>query len=369
MVPSVTITPLMPYGAAKQLTILSEEHMKRSTFVKAAVMALALTVAAGSSAIAGKTRITGSGASFPFPIYSTWFKIYSRAHKDIIVDYQSKGSGAGIRDFINHTVDFAASDAAMNDKEIAQVKEGVQLLPMIAGEIVLSYNLKGVPELKLSRDVYPAIFLGKITKWNDPAIAKSNPGVNLPDLPITVVHRADSSGTTFVFTTHLSAISNDWKNGPGIGKTVKWASSSKMVAAPKNAGVTAVIRQTPGAIGYIEYGYAKMAKVPMVSLQNKEGNYIKPSMKSGQAALANAKIPADMRVWLPNPDGKDSYPIATYTWMLFYKKYADPKKAAILKDLVKFCLHDGQKMADKLGYIPLPANVVKKVEAASHNIQ
>lgn len=343
--------------------------MKSSTLIKAVILALAVTVAAGGSAIAGKTRITGSGASFPFPIYSTWFKIYSRAHKGIIVDYQSKGSGAGIRDFINHTVDFAASDAAMNDKEIAQVKEGVQLLPMIAGEIVLSYNLDGVSELKLPSDVYPAIFLGKITKWNDPAIAKANPGVTLPDLPITVVRRADSSGTTFVFTTHLSAVSDDWKNGPGIGKTVNWPAGSNMVASPKNDGVTATIRQTPGAIGYIEYGFAKMAKVPMASLQNKAGKFVQPSIESGQAALAHAKIPADMRVWLPNPDGGDSYPIVTYTWMLFYKKYQDPKKAEILKDLVKFCLHDGQKMADKLGYIPLPANVVETVGKASHNIQ
>jgi len=343
--------------------------MKSSTLIKAVILALAVTVAAGGSAIAGNTRVTGSGASFPFPIYSTWFKIYSRAHKGIIVDYQSKGSGAGIRDFINHTVDFAASDAAMNDKEIAQVKEGVQLLPMIAGEIVLSYNLDGVSELKLPRDVYPAIFLGKITKWNDPAIARANPGVTLPDLPITVVRRADSSGTTFVFTTHLSAVSDDWKNGPGIGKTVNWPAGSNMVASPKNDGVTATIRQTPGAIGYIEYGFAKMAKVPMASLQNKAGKFVQPSIASGQAALAHAKIPADMRVWLPNPDGDDSYPIVTYTWMLFYKKYQDPKKAEILKDLVKFCLHDGQKMADKLGYIPLPANVVETVEKASHNFQ
>ncbi len=343
--------------------------MKRSTLAKAAVMALAITVLAGGAAIAGKVRITGSGASFPFPIYSTWFKTYSRAHPGIIVDYQAKGSGAGIRDFINHTVDFAASDAAMNDKEIAQVKEGVQLLPMIAGEIVLSYNLEGVKELKLPRDVYPAIFLGKITRWNDPAIARANPGVKLPDKPITVVRRADSSGTTFVFTTHLSAVSQEWKNGPGVGKTVKWPSSNKFVAAPKNDGVTATIRQTPGAIGYIEYGYAKMAGVPMALLENRSGRFIRPSIESGQAALANATIPADMRVWLPDPEGNDSYPIVTYTWMLFYKKYQDQKKAEILRDLVRFCLHDGQKMADRLGYIPLPANVVDIVEKASHNIR
>ncbi len=344
--------------------------MKINRFVKLAVVALAMTFLVDGAALAGeKTRVIGSGASFPFPIYSTWFKTYSRAHKGVIIDYQAKGSGAGIRDFINHTVDFAASDAAMKDKEIAQVKEGVQLLPMIAGEIVLAYNLKGVPELRLSNSVYPNIFLGKITRWNDPAIAATNPGVTLPDMPITVVRRADSSGTTYVFTKHLSAISNDWKNGPGIGKTVNWPSNNKMIASPKNDGVTATVRQTPGSIGYIEYGYAKMAKVPMALLENKAGIFIKPSLESGMAALANAKLPEDLRVWLPNPEGKDSYPIVTFTWMCFYKKYEDPKVAALLRDMVEFCLTDGQKMADKLGYIPLPANVVETVRKASQNIQ
>ena len=342
--------------------------MKLNKSVKIMAMAMAFIFLTGGAAIAGKTRVTGSGASFPFPIYSTWFKTFSRANKGVIVDYQAKGSGAGIRDFINHTVDFAASDAAMKDSEIDKVEEGVQLLPMIAGEIVIAYNVKGVPELKLPSEVYPDIFLGKIKSWNDPVIAAANPGVKLPDTPITVVRRADSSGTTFVFTTHLSAISNEWKNGPGIGKTVNWPANPQMVAAPKNDGITATIRQTPGAIGYIEYGYAKMAKVAMASLQNKAGKYIKPSLKSGQAALANAKIPADMRVWLPNPDGDDSYPIVTYTWMCFYKKYKDPQTAEILKKMVNFCLTDGQKMADKLGYIPLPENVVDVVQKAAQNI-
>ena len=334
------------------------------------VMAVVMTVIflSGAAAIAGKTRVTGSGASFPFPIYSTWFKTFSRANKGILVDYQAKGSGAGIRDFINHTVDFAASDAAMKDSEIAKVQEGVQLLPMIAGEIVLAYNLEGVSELKLPGNVYPDIFLGKIKKWNDPAIAAANPGVTLPDTPITVVRRADSSGTTFVFTTHLSAINDDWKNGPGIGKTVNWPSNPQMVAAPKNDGITATIKQTPGAIGYIEYGYAKMAKVAMASLQNKAGNYIKPSLRSGQSALANAKIPDDMRVWISNPDGEDSYPLVTYTWMCFYKKYNDPKTAEILKKMIDFCLTDGQRMADRLGYIPLPENVVEVVRKAAQTI-
>ena len=200
--------------------------MKFSKSISLMALALTLIFLTGDAAIAGKTRVTGSGASFPFPIYSTWFKTFSRANRGIIVDYQAKGSGAGIRDFINHTVDFAASDAAMKDSEIAQIKEGVQLLPMIAGEIVLAYNLKGLPDLKLSREAYTNIFLGKIKKWNDPVIAAANPGVNLPDIPVIVVRRADSSGTTFVFTTHLSALSDEWKNGPGIGKTVNWPSNS-----------------------------------------------------------------------------------------------------------------------------------------------
>ncbi|HTY24829.1 MAG TPA: phosphate ABC transporter substrate-binding protein PstS [Desulfomonilaceae bacterium] len=324
------------------------------------------TVAVSSAEV----RLTGSGATFPFPIYSTWFKDYNHVHKDVQINYQGKGSGAGIKDLQNHTVDFAGSDAAMTDEEIAQVKEGVQLLPMTAGSIVLAYNLPGDPkDLKLSREAYSKIFLAQIKKWNDPLIAKDNPGMKLPDLDITVVRRADASGTNFVFTKHLSAINEDWAKGPGQGLTVKWPESNKIVAAPKNDGVTATIRQTPGAIGYIEYGYAIQAKVRMALLQNKEGKFVAPSAKSGSAALSHVKLPADMRAWLPDPEGDQSYPIATYTWMLFYKKYQDPKKAAALRDMVAYCLKDGQKISDKMGYIPLPENVVQEVLKASDTIQ
>ena len=316
-----------------------------------------------------ETRIVGSGASFPAPIYTTWFKQFSRANKDIQINYQSKGSGAGIRDFQNGVVDFAASDAAMTDEEIAKVDRGVQLLPMTAGEVVLAYNLKGVKTLKLPRDVYPAIFMGKVKKWNDPALVAANPGVTLPDEEITVVSRADSSGTNFVFTKHLCAVSPEFESSVGFGKTVNWPDAAKMVKGPKNDGVTALIKQTPGAIGYIEYGFARMAKVPMASLQNKDGNYVAPGLEGGQAALANAEIPQNMIVWLSDPSGKDSYPIATYTWMLFYKKYDDPKKAEALRKMVAYCLDEGQKIADKAGYIPLPANVMEKVRHASQNIQ
>jgi phosphate transport system substrate-binding protein len=315
-------------------------------------------------------RITGSGASFPFPLYSAWFKSFSKTRKDANIDFQAKGSGAGVLDFINRTVDFAASDAAMKPEEIAKVKGGAVLLPMTAGKIVIAYNLPGNPkELKLPRDVYPDIFLGKITKWNDPRIQSANPDLTLPDLPITVVRRADSSGTTYVFTNHLSAISPDWKNGPGAGTTVNWPSSDKIVAAPKNDGITATIKQTPGAIGYIEYAYALGAKVPMADLQNKAGKFVRPTVESGKATLASAQLPEDLIAWVLDPEGDESYPIATFTWMLFYKENNDPKKAEVLREMVEYGLTEGQKISAKMGYIPLPENVVTAVRANVGKIQ
>ncbi len=345
--------------------------MKNSAFVKTAFVSVLLIAAAISlaPARAENMRLTGSGASFPFPIYATWFKQYSGAQEGVIVDYQAKGSGAGIQDFINETVDFAASDAAMSDAEIAKVEKGVVLLPMTAGEIVLAYNLPGDPQgLKLPRDVYPDILLGKITQWNDPRIAQANPDLSLPDMPITVVSRADSSGTTYVFSRHLSAVSEEWKNGPGTGKTVQWPRSDKFVAAPKNDGVTATIKQTPGAIGYIEYSYAKLTKMNTALLQNKAGDFVAVGGETGKAALAKAQLSDDLRMWVDDPDGENSYPIASFTWMLFYKKQ-DPKKAEALRGVVEYCLTEGQKIADQMGYIPLPQNVVEKVRVAAQQIQ
>ncbi len=322
-----------------------------------------------TGALGATVKLTGSGASFPYPLYDRWFKEYSQSHDGVRVDYQAKGSGAGIKDFTNGTTDFGASDAAMTDEEIAEVGKGVQLLPMTAGEVVLAYNLEGVEDLKLTRDAYVGILLGKITNWNDPAIADANPGVTLPDLNITVVRRADSSGTTFVFTQHLSAISEDWASGPGTGKTVVWPDSDKFIASPKNDGVTATVRQTPGAIGYVEYGYAKLTKLSMASLQNKSGKFVKPSLESGQAALANVVMPKDLRAWLPDPEDAEAYPIVSYTWLLCYKQYDDAQKAETLKNLVKYCLTDGQKISDEMGYVPLPENVVTQVTKALDNIQ
>lgn len=320
-------------------------------------------------AAAGATKLTGSGASFPYPLYDLWFKEYCASHDGVRIDYQSKGSGAGIKDFIQGTVDFAASDAAMSDEEIAQVEKGVQLLPLTAGEVVLAFNLPGVSELKLSREAYTSILLGKVAQWSDPLIAEANPGQDLPDLDITVVRRADSSGTTYVFTQHLSAISEEWKDGPGTGKTVVWPDSDKFIASPKNDGVTATIMQTEGAIGYVEYGYAKQTKLPMASLENKAGAFVSPSLESGQAALANVEMPEDLRAWLPDPEGEASYPIVSYTWLLCYRNYDSPEKAQVLKDAIEYCITEGQAASDKMGYVPLPENVVAKVRSAMGNIQ
>ena len=334
-----------------------------------AQLALVTTLLAACGDSSDKIRLTGSGASFPYPIYSTWFKAYSREHADVLINYQAKGSGAGIRDFINGTVDFAGSDAAMSDAEIAEVDGGVVMIPITAGEIVIAYNLPGLEQpLRLGRDVYPRIFLGEIERWDDPAIQASNPGAPLANLPITVVRRADSSGTTYAFTNHLSAASPAWHAGPGAGKTVVWADSDKIVASPKNDGVTATILQTPGAIGYIEFGYAKFGKVPMAMLENRAGNFVLPGTETGRAALEGAVLPDDLRVWISDPGGEEAYPIVTYSWLLLRRQNTDSRIADTLKALVTSCLTTGQERAGDLGYLPLPTEVVDKSLSALETI-
>lgn len=344
---------------------------------KTVVLAGALIGAMSASIAHAELRLNGSGASFPAPLYNKWFKDYSKMTKGVRVDYQSKGSGAGIRDFINETVDFAGSDAAMKDSEIKKVKRGVILLPVTAGEVVLSYNLKGVKNLKLPRDVYPEIFMGKITNWNDPKIAAANPGVKLPNRKITVVVRSDSSGTSFVFTNHLAAISPEFKEKIGGAKSPNWLSAGTLVKAPKNDGVTATIKQTPGAIGYIEYGFAKLTKMPTVMLENQKGKFIAPGSKSGAAALATTPFPKgnlpgsnvpDLRAWATDPSGENAYPIATFTWLLVYKDL-DDKKAKAMRNLIEYMVTTGQKSAESMGYIPLPNNVIEKVRNAAKLIK
>jgi phosphate transport system substrate-binding protein len=310
--------------------------------------------------------LQGTGATFPAPLYQRWFSEYNKLHPDVQINYQALGSGAGIKQFQQGLVNFGASDAAMTDAEMAAVKQGVVLLPMTAGSIVLTYNLPDAPsELKLSREAYTGIFLGKITQWNDPVIAKANPGAKLPDTKITVVSRSDGSGTTYVFTSHLSAISDAWKSGPGAGKTVNFPVG---VAGKGNPGVAALIKQTPGAIGYVEFGYAQQTGMPMASLQNKSGKFIKPDLETGKNALASVQLPDNLRAWITDPAGADAYPIVTYTWLLCYKKYADPKIAATLKSVIQYGLSTGQTFSIQLGYIPLPPNVVSAVTKALDQI-
>jgi phosphate transport system substrate-binding protein len=310
-------------------------------------------------------KLTGAGASLPMPIYTRWFQDYGKKHPNVHVDYQSVGSGSGVKAVIDGTVDFGASDYAMTPEEMAKVQRGVQVLPLTAGSIVLCYNVPEVKELKLSREVYAGIFLGKITRWNDSALAKCNPGVSLPDKPINVVVRADSSGTSFVITKHLSAISKEFAASPGENKLPNWPVGTK---SKGNEGVTASLKTTPYSIGYVEYGYAIGANLAMATLENKAGNYVAPTGPSAQAALAAIQMPSDLIVWLPDPPGKDSYPIVTYTWMLCYKKYDDKKKVDTLKELINYCVTEGQQVSDQLGYVPLPHAVAEQVQAALKNI-
>jgi len=329
------------------------------------IVAVVLTLSACGGSREESVKLQGAGASFPAPLYLKWFKSYSGAHPNVQVDYQSVGSGSGVKSFMDRTVDFAASDAAMKPEDMAKVDGGVQLLPMTAGKIVLAHSLKEVPNLKLSREAYVGIFSGKITKWNDPAIAKENPDAKLPDAPINVIVRADSSGTTFVFTKHLSAISKEFAKDVGVNTMPNWPVGTK---SKGNEGITASLLTTPGSIGYIEYGYAKSQNLPMAALQNRAGNFVAPTIEAAQAALATAEIPPDLIAWVPDPEGKDAYPIVTFTWMIFHKKYDNKAKAKALRALIDYGLTDGQKESEALGYVPLPPPVVSKVKAAAETI-
>lgn len=314
--------------------------------------------------------LNGAGASFPAPLYQQWFRNYKNQKKDVLIHYRSQGSGEGVRQFIAGEVDFGASDAAMNDEEIAKVEKGALMLPMTAGSIVVAYNLPGVQELRLSREAYCDIFIGKITRWNDPKIAETNEGVSLPDQEIQVIHRADDSGTTFVFTQHLSAICDTWKNGPGIGKQIDWPEGN-FLGAEGNEGVATKIKQINGSIGYLEYGYAQSHKeISMATLQNRSGRFVKPSLESTQSTLASVKLPEQMRVFITDPEGEKDYPIVTFTWILAYRKYKDAETVQALKKVLKFCLSDSQQaITTRLGYIPLPKDLRERVSRRIEEIQ
>lgn len=321
----------------------------------------------------GGILLRGAGATFPSLLYKRWFDVYQKDHPKTIITYDSVGSGEGIRRFIGKNVkeeervDFGASDAAMQDEDMGKVPDGVLLLPVTAGSVALAYNLPGLEgDLKLSRKAYAGIFMGEIKSWNDPAIAKTNPGIKLPRLSIATVVRQDGSGTTYAFTKHLDAISDKWRAQHGPSILVNWPGNA--MRAKGNEGVAGRINQSIGSIGYVSYEFARQSGLKLAVLENKEGKFIKPTEQSGTAALATAEMPENLRVFVPDPSGQDSYPIVTFTWILLYKNYPDPEKAKSIRDLFQWCLLDGQNYAPQLGYVRLPANVTNKILAMLNTV-
>jgi len=322
----------------------------------------------------GGVLLQGAGATFPSPLYHQWFAAYQQAHPQTVITYDSVGSGEGIRRFLGRDVkdedkvDFGASDAALQDNEIAQAPDGVVMVPVTAGGVALAYNLPDVtPELKLSRKAYSGIFLGEIKNWNDPLIAAANPGVKLPRLTIVTVVRQDSSGTTFAFTKHLDAISEKWRNQYGPATVVNWPGNA--MRAKGNEGVAGLLQQSVGGLAYVGTEFAHRYKLRAALLENKEGRFVKPSEESIRAALASAQMPENLRVYVPDPSGPEAYPIATFTWILLRQNYADPAKARALRDLFTWSLGDGQRYGSDLGYVPLPANIVEKAQAALETVK
>lgn len=316
-------------------------------------------VLAASPAFAQKQQINGAGATFPYPIYSKWFSEYNKLHPDVEINYQSIGSGGGIRQLSNQTVFFGATDGPMTQEQVLAAPGKVLHLPTVLGGVVPIYNIPGVDaELKFSGKVLADIILGKVAKWNDPAIAGLNPGVKLPGTDITVAHRSDGSGTTYIFVDYLSKVSPDFKQKVGIATSVNWPVG---VGGKGNEGVAGLVKQTPGAIGYVELIYALQNKLDYGSVQNIGGEFVRCTIDSvtAAAAVAATQMPKDFRVSITNAPGKGVYPISSFTWLLLLESPGDRAKARVMVDFVKWALTEGQKYAKDLGYAPLPANVVQ----------
>jgi len=316
----------------------------------------------------GQTTLNGAGATFPNPMYSKWFSEYHKVHGDVQVNYQPIGSGGGIRQVTAGTVDFGASDMPMTDKQLQEAKFKILNIPTVLGAVVPAYNIPGVSgEVKFPGEVLAGIFLGKISKWNDKAITSANPGVNFPDKDIIVVHRSDGSGTSFIWTDYLSKVSADWKNQVGSDTSVKWPIG---MGGKGNEGVSGLIRQLSGSIGYVELIYAVQNNIPYGSVKNSSGAFVKATLDGVTAAAASApKMPADFRVSITNAPGKDAYPISSFTWLLIPAQSKDAAKGKILADFLNWMVTDGQKMTSALSYAPLPDNVVAKVKEAIKQVK
>jgi phosphate transport system substrate-binding protein len=333
------------------------------------VVALATAVSLYSQ---GNLLINGAGATFPYPAYSKWFDEYHKAHGNVQINYQSVGSGAGIKQVTEGTVDFGASDGPMNDEQMKayQDKHGSPILhfPTVLGAAVPTYNVPGVSAtLNFTPEALAGIFLGRVTKWNDPLIAGANKGVSLPDKDIVVVHRSDGSGTTYIWTDYLSKVSEDWKNKVGKGTSINWPVG---LGGKGSEGVTGLVKQTPNSIAYVELTYAAQNNIPFGTVKNSSGSFVKADLASVSAAAAGVKdMPADFRVSITNSTAKNSYPISSFTWLLIPSKFSDAGKGAAMKDFLKWALGDGQGLVEALSYAKLPKDVVAKELKAIGQIQ
>jgi phosphate transport system substrate-binding protein len=333
--------------------------------VKKTLVAVGLLVVALSTAQAQK--LTGAGATFPYPIYSKWFSEYSAAHPGVEINYQSIGSGGGIRQMTAGLVDFGATDAPATDEQLAPSKTKLIHIPTVLGAVVPIFNIPGVSEIRFSPEVLADIYLNKITFWNDARIARDNPGVTLPNLKIIVVHRAEGSGTTYIFTDYLCKVSPEWANGPGKGASPAWPTG---VAGKGNEGVAGYVRQLSGSLGYVELIYALQNNISYGAIKNASGNFVKATIEGVTAAAASVKqLPEDYRVSITNAPGKDAYPISSFTWLLVPLKSADPEKGKVIKDLLSWIVNYGESEAAALSYAPLPKNVVQKELKTIYSLQ
>jgi phosphate transport system substrate-binding protein len=318
----------------------------------------AVFFAASAVSSFAQMTINGAGATFPYPIYSKWFDEYAKVDPSVRFNYQSIGSGGGQKQILAQTVDFGASDGPMSDDNLAKAPGKLLHIPTVAGADVVTYNLEGSPTLKLDADTTADIFLGKIKRWNDAKLTALNPGVSLPDKEIVVVHRSDGSGTTYIFTDYLAKVSADWKSKVGTNTSVNWPTG---IGAKGNEGVSGQVKQTPGAIGYVELIYAVQNKMPYADIKNADGNFVKASLESVTAAIGTAQIPDDFRFSMTNAPGKDSYPIAGATWLLVYQQQKDAAKGKKLVEFLKWAETKGEQMAKDLNYAPLPQNIAERV--------
>ena len=332
--------------------------------ILALVVAMAMVT---SFAFADETLINGAGATFPYPIYSKWFDEYGKANPGVMFNYQSIGSGGGIKQITAKTVDFGASDGPMTMDQLTAAPGRIYHIPTVMGAVVIAYNLNGVAKgLKLSGDVLADIYLGKITQWNDPRITEQNAGVNLPSASIVVVHRSDGSGTSYIFTDYLSKVSSEWKGKVGKSTSVNWPIG---LGGKGNEGVAGMLKQTPGGIGYVELAYAKQNDLPYAFMKNQSGAYIEPTLESTSKAADGATIPDDFRASVVNSPNPGAYPIASFTWLLIYKQMDDHTKGAAIVNFIKWAITDGQKYAEGLDYAPLPANVVELIQQKLNHVK